>query len=159
MKKVCKGIWLYGLSGSGKTFISKSLRKKIKNSVVVDGDIVRKHISFDLGYSKSEREIQILRVYGIGKIIIESKKFPILSTVYFNKKINEQCKKSKILPIKVERINFFKVVKKHKTYINKKNVVGKDIFYSNFKTLIIRNDNTRKFIENFKVFKSIVDQK
>ena len=44
-----KGIWFYGLSGSGKTHISKNLKKKIKNSVIVDGDNVRKLISKDLG--------------------------------------------------------------------------------------------------------------
>ena len=128
MKKFFKGLWLYGLSGSGKTFISKFLKKRIKNSVVVDGDTVRKYISFDLDYSKSSRTIQIKRMYGIGKIIIDSNKFPILSTVYFNKNLKEKCKNYNIIPIKVERLNFIKIKKNHKTYKNKKDVVGKDIF-------------------------------
>ena len=101
MKKVCKGIWLYGLSGSGKTFISKSLRKKIKNSVVVDGDIVRKHISFDLGYSKSERDTNFKSLWN-WKNNYRVKKISILSTVYFNKKINEQCKKVKFSQLKLK---------------------------------------------------------
>tara|TARA_B110000503_G_C6858847_1_gene293970 strand:- start:50 stop:322 length:273 start_codon:yes stop_codon:yes gene_type:complete len=83
--KKYKGIWFYGLSGSGKTFLSKILKLKIKNSILVDGDNVRKLVSADLGYSKEDREIQIKRVFGISKIIIESEKFPIISTVYFNK--------------------------------------------------------------------------
>ena len=51
IKKKYLGIWLYGLSGSGKSFIAKSLNKKINNSLLVDGDEVRKHITTKLGYS------------------------------------------------------------------------------------------------------------
>ena len=72
MKNKLKGIWFYGLSGSGKTYISKILHKKIKNSVVIDGDKVRKLISTDLNYSKSDRIIQLKRVFGISKIVIDS---------------------------------------------------------------------------------------
>ena len=59
-----KGIWLFGLSGSGKTYISKKISKKIKNSFIIDGDEVRKLISFDLGYKKSDRIKQNKRVLG-----------------------------------------------------------------------------------------------
>ena len=53
MKKKISGIWLFGLSGSGKTYISKKIGKKIKkNTIIVDGDKVRSYISTDLGYSK-----------------------------------------------------------------------------------------------------------
>ena len=93
--KKYKGIWFYGFSGSGKTYISKILKKKLKNSVVVDGDNVRKLISNDLGYSKAHRKIQIKRIYGISKLIIESDKFPIISTVFMSKKINNLCVKNK----------------------------------------------------------------
>ena len=86
MSKNYKGIWFFGLSGSGKTFLSKILFKKIKKSVIIDGDKVRKYISSDLKYSKKDREKQINRLFGLGKIIIESNKFPIISSVYFNKK-------------------------------------------------------------------------
>ena len=48
LTKKFKGIWFYGLSGSGKTISSKFLKKKIKDSLIIDGDKVRKLISFDL---------------------------------------------------------------------------------------------------------------
>ena len=140
--KKSKGIWFYGLSGSGKTHISKSLKKKIKNSVIVDGDNVRKLISKDLGYSQKDREIQINRIFGISKIIIESNKFPIISTVFMNQKVNNLCKKNKIKCVMVIRDNFIDIKKKHKTYKNKSNVVGKDIFFGNFKKFKLFNDNT-----------------
>ena len=93
------GLWLFGLSGCGKTYISKILNSKKKNSIIVDGDQVRKLVSFDLGYDIKSRETQILRMYGISKIIINSGFFPIISTVYFNSKLQRLCNKSKILPI------------------------------------------------------------
>ena len=36
---------------------------------------------------------QILRIFGISKIIIESNFFPISSSVYFNRKLLKLCKK------------------------------------------------------------------
>ena len=155
MKKNFKGIWFYGFSGSGKTYISKILHKKIKNNVIVDGDNVRKLISTDLNYSKKDRVIQLKRVFGISKIIIDSNKFPITSTAYFTKEINLKCKKIGIVPIRVERENFNKIVKQHKTYKNALNVVGKDIFYKKLKTYKIINDNSDNFIFKFRLFKDL----
>tara|TARA_B100000795_G_scaffold269978_1_gene261572 strand:+ start:10252 stop:10758 length:507 start_codon:yes stop_codon:yes gene_type:complete len=153
VKKIYKGIWFYGLSGSGKTYASKVLNKKIGNSIIIDGDIVRKYISWDLGYSKPDREIQIKRVYGIGKIAIKSDIFPIISTVYFNNQLNLRCKKNKILVLKIVRENFEKIIKRNKTYKNNDNVVGKDIKLPKLKTYIIINNNKKNFILNDKIFK------
>ena len=155
MKKKFKGIWFYGLSGSGKTYASKVLNKKIRNSIIIDGDIVRKYISWDLGYSKPDREIQIKRVYGIGKIAIKSDIFPIISTVYFNNQLNLKCKKNKIMVVKIVRESFEKVIKRHKTYKNIDNVVGKDIKYPKIKNYIIVNNNKKDFILTNKILKKI----
>ena len=140
--KKYKGIWFFGFSGSGKTYISKILKKRIKSSVVIDGDNVRKLVSNDLGYSKNDRKKQIKRVFGISKLIIESGKFPIISTVYMNKKVSDLCTKNKILSLMVIRKNFVKIKKNYKIYTYKSNVVGKDIFYDNFKKSHFINDNT-----------------
>ena len=66
-------IWIIGLSGSGKSFYAKEIKKKISNSIIVDGDEVRKYISTDLDYSLQSRNIQINRIYGLAKIAIKSK--------------------------------------------------------------------------------------
>ena len=96
MKK--KGYWFFGLSGSGKTLATSYLKKKIKNSVVIDGDQIRKYVSYDLGYKLKDREIQISRVLGFAKISIKSVNFPYLLNLYMNKKI---LKKAKQLGIKI----------------------------------------------------------
>ena len=156
MKKKYRGIWFYGLSGSGKTYISKILKKNIKKSIIIDGDIVRKLVSTDLNYSKIDREIQIKRVLGFTKIAIKSNIFPITSTVYLNKEINDECKKNKILTVRIIRKNFKDIQKKHKTYKNKSDVVGRDIFYKkNFKTLKLLNKGDKSFSKNLRFFKDL----
>ena len=154
-----KGIWFYGLSGSGKTLLSKTLKKKFKNIVIIDGDGVRKNISFDLGYNIEDREIQIKRVWGLCKIMIDQKFFPVASTVYFNNKILNMCKKEKIIPIRIDRLKMKNVFKNHKTYKNKKNVVGIDIKYGNFRTKIISNSNSKSFCQNLNFFERFLVKK
>lgn len=60
-------IWFTGLSGVGKSTISGELVKKLKERgetrvEVLDGDIVRTHLSKGLGFSKEDRDTNILRI-------------------------------------------------------------------------------------------------
>ena len=57
------GIWFFGRAGAGKTFASRVCKKIIDNAFIIDGDDVRELISFDLGFSKSDREIQIKNLF------------------------------------------------------------------------------------------------
>lgn len=141
-----KGIWFIGLAGVGKSFASNFIKKKIKNSITIDGDIVRKLISFDLGYNLEDREIQITRMLGIGEICIKSKKFPIISTVYMNNKTYKKAKKLGIDVIQIERQ--MKDLKKiRKLYGRKKNVVSKDIKYPKMKLKKLFNFGDSNFIK------------
>ena len=63
-----KGIWFFGLSGSGKTTSAEYIKNNIfKNSLLLDGDLIRKFVSYDLNYSIEDRCIQIKRILGICK--------------------------------------------------------------------------------------------
>lgn len=140
--KNIKGIWFYGLSGSGKTLASNYLKKKIRNSLLIDGDIVRKYISKDLGYNLLDRKIQISRVFGIAKLSIESKIFPIASTVFMNEDLIIRLKKEKILAIKIVR-NIKNIRNRDKIYKKKlRNVVGVDIKIPNIKRELILTNNS-----------------
>ena len=142
-----RGIWFYGLSGSGKTYASKILVKKKKNSILIDGDDVRKLLSQDLGYSSNDRKIQIRRIFGMAKIVLKSNLFPIISTVYMNKFIAKNLKKNQIHLVKITR-DLKKIMKKHKTYKNKKNVVGRDIQLESIKSTQIFNSGEKSFCKN-----------
>jgi hypothetical protein len=140
-----KGIWFFGLSGSGKTYASNYLKKKIKKSVIIDGDQVRKFVSFDLSYTKKDRLIQIRRVLGLAIILTKQGYFPIISTVFFNNKVFKICREHRIMPFKILRSDIKNIINSHPTYKNKKNVVGKDILYEKIKTKKIINDGRKNF--------------
>jgi|TARA_B100000768_G_C11239899_1_gene359000 adenylylsulfate kinase-like enzyme len=146
MKKNIKGIWFFGYSGSGKTFASKIIAKKIKRSIVIDGDEVRKLISKDLQYNKKDRTIQTERILGFSIISIKQKLFPIISTSFLPKKIAKLAKENGIEIVEIERDKSF-LFKKLK---NKKNVVGVDIFYEKFVRKNIYNDTD--FKKNINIF-------
>lgn len=59
-------IWFTGLSGSGKTTVSRLVEKKLKERglkvEVLDGDVVRTNLSKGLGFSKEDRDTNIKRI-------------------------------------------------------------------------------------------------
>ncbi|MDX6528417.1 MAG: sulfate adenylyltransferase [Blastocatellia bacterium] len=60
-------IFFTGLSGSGKSTIANALQVKLLEAVgrpvtLLDGDIVRKNLSSELGFSKEHRDINIRRI-------------------------------------------------------------------------------------------------
>jgi len=59
-------IWFTGLSGAGKTTVSKlveeELRRRGRKVEVLDGDVVRTNLSKGLGFSKEDRDINIRRI-------------------------------------------------------------------------------------------------
>ncbi len=59
-------LWFTGLSGSGKTTVSRivaqMLRDRGKKVEILDGDVVRTNLSKGLGFSKEDRDINIRRI-------------------------------------------------------------------------------------------------
>ncbi len=59
-------IWFTGLSGAGKSTISEVLTVLLlehgRQGTVLDGDVVRTHLSKGLGFSKEDRDINIRRI-------------------------------------------------------------------------------------------------
>ena len=67
-------LWFTGLSGSGKSataeHIVNLLLEKGRNVTVLDGDVVRTHLSKGLGFSKDDRDTNIRRIgYVAGEIV------------------------------------------------------------------------------------------
>src|SRR5690606_9210734 len=60
-------VFFTGLSGSGKSTIANALMVKLMEMggrpvTLLDGDVVRKHPSSELGFSKAHRDLNILRI-------------------------------------------------------------------------------------------------
>ena len=140
-----KGIWFTGLAGSGKTFASRYISKKMSNTFVLDGDEVRKHISTDLGYELEDRSVQINRLLGIAKIILKNNYIPIISSVYMNNKVSAKLDSEDIILIRIER-DFEDLIKIRKIYKNENNVIGKDLGIEKVSCKKIYNNGTEEFV-------------
>ena len=59
-------IWFTGLSGAGKSTLSEALAQSFaqhgRNVEILDGDIVRTHLSKGLGFSREDRDTNIKRI-------------------------------------------------------------------------------------------------
>ena len=59
-------IWFTGLSGAGKSTLSEIIEARLKarghRVEILDGDIVRTHLSKGLGFSREDRDINIKRI-------------------------------------------------------------------------------------------------
>src|SRR6476469_2796432 len=66
-------LWFTGLSGSGKTTITKALEPELKargcKVEILDGDVVRTNLSKGLGFSREDRDTNILRIGFVSKLL------------------------------------------------------------------------------------------
>jgi adenylylsulfate kinase len=67
-------IWFTGLSGAGKTTVAhrvaEVLQQRLERSIeVLDGDVVRTHLSKGLGFSREDRDTNIRRIGWVCQIL------------------------------------------------------------------------------------------
>jgi adenylylsulfate kinase len=66
-------VWFTGLSGAGKTTLSQAVHRELlargHRIECLDGDIVRQHLSKGLGFSKEDRDENILRIGYIADLL------------------------------------------------------------------------------------------
>lgn len=69
-------IWLTGLSGAGKSTISVRLQGVLKKAgrqvCLLDGDVVRRHLCSDLGFSELDRKENIRRVAEVARLMADT---------------------------------------------------------------------------------------
>jgi adenylyl-sulfate kinase len=66
-------VWFTGLSGSGKSTVAEMLYHELKarqmKVEILDGDIVRQNLSKGLGFSKEDRDTNILRIGFVAELL------------------------------------------------------------------------------------------
>src|SRR5512147_1303267 len=66
-------VWFTGLSGAGKSTVSAlieaELRKRDLRVEVLDGDVIRTHLSKGLGFSKADRDTNIRRIGWVCEVL------------------------------------------------------------------------------------------
>jgi adenylylsulfate kinase len=80
-----KVLWFTGLSGAGKTTLAQALRDYLSGSnvlsIVLDGDVLRKGLNADLGFSAADRAENIRRVSELAKFLSNEGITCIVSTI------------------------------------------------------------------------------
>jgi sulfate adenylyltransferase len=79
-------IFFTGLSGSGKSTIANALLVKLleagdRTATLLDGDLVRKHLSSELGFSKAHRDLNVRRIGYVASEITKSGGIAICSPI------------------------------------------------------------------------------
>ncbi len=66
-------VWFTGLSGAGKSTIANALAEELRRRrmkvEVLDGDVIRTNLSKGLGFSKEDRDTNVLRVGWVAEVL------------------------------------------------------------------------------------------
>ncbi len=91
-------LWFTGLSGAGKTTISeiveKELRERYGKVEVLDGDIVRTNLSKGLGFSREDRDTNILRIGFVAELLTRNGVGVIVSAISPFKEAREEVRRN-----------------------------------------------------------------
>ena len=90
-------MWFTGLSGSGKTTISEIVEKELRERgyrvEVLDGDVVRTNLSKGLGFSREDRNINILRIGVVAHLLSRNGVAVIVSAISPYKEVRDQVRR------------------------------------------------------------------
>lgn len=90
-------IWFTGLSGAGKTTISRLIETDLFRRglpvEVLDGDIVRQHLSQGLGFTKADRDTNIMRIAFVSKLLTRNGVVTLVSVISPYREARELARK------------------------------------------------------------------
>jgi adenylylsulfate kinase len=89
-------LWFTGLSGAGKTTIAeiveRQLRARFGRVEVLDGDIVRTNLSKGLGFSREDRDTNILRIGFVANLLTRNGVGVVVSAISPFKEARDQVR-------------------------------------------------------------------
>jgi adenylylsulfate kinase len=90
-------LWFTGLSGAGKTTIAEIVEHELKERgrrvEVLDGDIVRTNLSKGLGFSREDRNINVLRIGFVANLLTRNGVAVIVSAISPYKEARDQVRR------------------------------------------------------------------
>ncbi|GAC1385918.1 MAG: adenylyl-sulfate kinase [Herpetosiphon sp.] len=90
-------IWLTGLSGAGKSTIAERLAAELRDRgslvEVLDGDVVRTHLSKGLSFSKEDRDTNILRIGWICEVLTRNGIIAIAAAISPYRSVREEVRR------------------------------------------------------------------
>jgi adenylylsulfate kinase len=89
-------LWFTGLSGAGKTTIADivehELRTRFRRIEVLDGDIVRTNLSKGLGFSREDRDTNVLRIGFVADLLTRNGVGVIVSAISPFKEVRDRVR-------------------------------------------------------------------
>src|SRR5262245_20920534 len=93
-------LWFTGLSGAGKSTISNLIETRLRAAgaavEMLDGDVVRTHLSKGLGFSKEDRDTNIRRIGFVSELLARHGVIVIVAAISPYRAVREEVR-SKIL--------------------------------------------------------------
>ncbi len=90
-------LWFTGLSGAGKTTVAEIVEHELRDRAgtveVLDGDIVRTNLSKGLGFSREDRDTNVLRIGFVANLLTRNGVPVIVSAISPYKKARDQVRK------------------------------------------------------------------
>lgn len=89
-------LWFTGLSGAGKSTISEVIYDRLKNDgakvELLDGDVVRTHLSKGLGFSKEDRDINVRRIGFVCELLSRNGVIAIVAAISPYREVREEVR-------------------------------------------------------------------
>jgi len=89
-------IWFTGLSGAGKSTISEIVERELRarghKVEVLDGDVVRTHLSKGLGFSKEDRDTNIRRIGWVCEVLTRNEVVAIAAAISPYREIRDEVR-------------------------------------------------------------------
>ena len=89
-------VWFTGLPSSGKSTLARMLERKLRKwnlkVELLDGDVVRTHLSKGLGFSKEDRDINIRRIGFVCHLLTRNGIIAIASAISPYRKIRDEVR-------------------------------------------------------------------
>ncbi len=87
-------LWFTGLSGAGKTTVSRVIERELRNRgykvEVLDGDVVRENLSKGLGFSKEDRDTNIRRIGFVCELLTRNGVIAITAAISPYRSVREE---------------------------------------------------------------------
>jgi adenylylsulfate kinase len=94
-------VWLTGLSGAGKSTIADALAEDLRTSgaaggriEVLDGDLVRTHLSKGLGFSREDRDTNVARIAFVAHLLARNGVAVVVSAISPYKVTREDARRT-----------------------------------------------------------------
>src|SRR5919107_5313693 len=89
-------LWFTGLSGAGKSTVSERIYERLKSAgarvELLDGDVVRTHLSKGLGFSKEDRDTNVRRIGWVCEVLSRNGVIAIAAAISPYRAVREEIR-------------------------------------------------------------------